>query len=73
MAGFLAGSELSPRPEQMQFRGIFLSKWNFSGISFGGLLARIAEYLLNGSPREVKFHMMVAICFKALSSRVTQG
>jgi hypothetical protein len=24
---------------------------------FGGLLARIAEYLLNGSPREVKFHI----------------
>jgi hypothetical protein len=40
----------------MEFRGNFLSKWNFSGISFGGLLARIAEYSLNGSPREVTFH-----------------
>jgi hypothetical protein len=38
----------------MEFCGNFLSKWNFSGILFGGLLARIAEYLLNGSPREVK-------------------
>jgi hypothetical protein len=40
----------------MEFCGNFLSKWNFSGILFGGLLARIAEYLQNGSPREVKFH-----------------
>jgi hypothetical protein len=42
------------------------SEWNFAGISrangisrgilFGGLLARIAEYLLNGSPRQVKLH-----------------
>jgi hypothetical protein len=58
MAGFLASSELSPSPEQMEFHGNFLSKWNFSGISFGGLLARITEYLLNGSLREVKFHMV---------------
>jgi hypothetical protein len=34
-------------PEQMKI---------FSEILFGGLLARIAEYSLNGSPREVKFH-----------------
>ncbi len=41
-----------------------LSKWNFAvfswanGISwvFGGLLVRIAKYLLNGSPRKLKFH-----------------
>jgi hypothetical protein len=56
MAGFLASLELSLSPEQMEFCGNFQSKWNFSGISFGGLLARIAEYSLNGSPREVKFH-----------------
>jgi hypothetical protein len=58
MAGFLASSESSPSPEQMEFCRIFLSKWNFLGIRFGGLLARIAEYLLNGSPREVKFHII---------------
>jgi hypothetical protein len=40
----------------MDFFGNFLSKWNFRGILCGGLLASIAEYLLNGSPREVKFH-----------------
>jgi hypothetical protein len=56
LAGFMASSELSPSPEQMEFCGNFLSKWNFWGILFGGLLARITEYLLNGSPREVKFH-----------------
>jgi hypothetical protein len=28
----------------------------FAVILFGRLLPRIAEYLLNGSPREVKFH-----------------
>jgi hypothetical protein len=56
MAGFPASLELSPSPEQMEFRGNFLSKWNFAGISFGNLLARIAKYFLNGSPREVKFH-----------------
>jgi hypothetical protein len=52
MAGFPASLELSPSPEQMEFCRNFLSKWNFAGILFGGLLARIAEYLLNGSPRE---------------------
>jgi hypothetical protein len=56
MAGFLASLELSPRPEQTECHGNFLSKWNFLGILFGRLLARIAEYLLNGSLREVKFH-----------------
>jgi hypothetical protein len=56
MAGFLASLELSLSPEQMEFCGNFLSGWNYLGILFGGLLARIAEYLLNGSPREVKFH-----------------
>jgi hypothetical protein len=56
MAGFLASSESSPSPEQTEFHRNFLSKWNFLGILFGGLLARIAEYLLNGSLREVKFH-----------------
>jgi hypothetical protein len=56
MAGFLASSESSPSLEQMEFCGNFLSEWNFSGILFGGLFARIAEYLLNGSPREGKFH-----------------
>ncbi len=56
MAGFLASLELSPSPEQMEFCGNFLSKWNFLGILFGGLLARITEYLLNGGLREVKFH-----------------
>jgi hypothetical protein len=43
----------------MEFWGNFLSKWDFTGILFDGLLARIAEYLLNGSPREVKFHKPV--------------
>jgi hypothetical protein len=56
MAGFLASLESSPSPDQMEFHGNFLSKWNFLGILFGGLLVRISEYLLNGSPREVKFH-----------------
>jgi hypothetical protein len=56
MAGFLASLESSPSPKQMEFCGNFPSKWKFLGILFGGLLARIAEYLLNGSPREVKFH-----------------
>ncbi len=56
MAGFLASLESSPSPKQMEFCGNFLSKWNFSGILFGRLLARIAEYLLNGSLRDVKFH-----------------
>jgi hypothetical protein len=28
---------------------------------FGGLLARIAEYFLNGSPREVEFHRARAV------------
>jgi hypothetical protein len=40
----------------MEFDGNFLSKWDFARIYFGGLSARIAEYSLNGSPREVKFH-----------------
>jgi hypothetical protein len=56
MAGFPASSESSPSPEQMELRGNFLSKWNFAGILFDRLLARIAEYKLNGSLREVKFH-----------------
>jgi hypothetical protein len=56
MMGFLASMESSQSPEQMEFCGNFLSKWNFLGISFGRLLARIAEYLLNGSPKEVKLH-----------------
>jgi hypothetical protein len=56
MTGFLASSELSPSPEQIEFCGNFLSKWNFTGILFGRLLARITEYLLNWSPREVKFY-----------------
>ncbi len=51
-------SKLSPSPEQMEFCRNLLSKWNFVGILFGGLLARIAKYLLNGSPREVKFHSL---------------
>ncbi len=34
-----------------------LSKWNFAGILFGGLLARIANDSLNRSPRGMKFHM----------------
>jgi hypothetical protein len=55
MAGFSASLELSLSPEQMEFHGKFLSKWNFAGILFGGLLARIAKYLINGSLREVKF------------------
>jgi hypothetical protein len=48
--------EFGAKSEQMEFCRNFLSKWNFAGILFGGLLARIAEYLLNGRPREVKFH-----------------
>ncbi len=55
----LASLESSPSPEQMEFHGNVLSKWNFMGILFDGLLARIAEYLLNGSPREVKLHKPV--------------
>jgi hypothetical protein len=60
MAGFLVSSELSPSPETMEFHRNFLSEWNFSGILFGGLLAGIAEYSLNESPREVKFHRHLA-------------
>jgi hypothetical protein len=56
MAGFLVSLESSPSPERMKFCGDFLSEWNFLGILFGRFLARIAEYLLNGSPRELKFH-----------------
>jgi hypothetical protein len=56
MVGFLASSESSPSPEQTEFHRNFLSKWNFLGVLFGGLLARIAECFLNGSLREVKFH-----------------
>jgi hypothetical protein len=56
MVEFLVSSESSPSPKQMEFHGKFLSKWNFLGILFGGLLARIAEYLLNGILRDVKFH-----------------
>jgi hypothetical protein len=59
MAGFLASSETSPSPEQMEFCGNILSKWNFKVILFGRLLTRIAEYLLSGSPIEVKFHSMI--------------
>jgi hypothetical protein len=59
MAGFLASLESSLSLEQMEFCGNFLSKWNFLGILFVGLLARIVEYLQNGSPREVKFHSHV--------------
>jgi hypothetical protein len=55
IAGFPASSELSPSPEQMEFCKNFLSKWNSTVIPFGGLLVRIAKYLLNGSPSEVKF------------------
>jgi hypothetical protein len=47
MTGFLASSESSPSPKRMELCGNFLSEWNFSEILFGGLLARIAEYLLN--------------------------
>ncbi len=57
MVGFPEILESSPSPEQMEFCGNYLSKLVFLGILFGGLLARIAEYLLNGSPREVKFHI----------------
>jgi hypothetical protein len=56
IAGFPVSLESSPSPVQMEFHGNFLSEWNFLGILFGRLLARIAEYLLNGSPREVKFN-----------------
>ncbi len=54
-------SESSPSPEQMEFCRNFLSKWNFAGILFVGLLARIAKckYFQNGSPREVKFHIQM--------------
>jgi hypothetical protein len=54
--GFLVSSESVPSPEQMKFCRNFLIEWNFLGILFGRFLARIAEYLLNGSPKEVKFH-----------------
>jgi hypothetical protein len=56
MAGIPASLELSLSPEQIELSGNFLSKQNFAGILFGRLVARIAKYLLNGSPREVKFH-----------------
>jgi hypothetical protein len=56
MAGFLASLESSLSPEQMEFCRNFLKKWDFLGILSGGLLARITEYLLNGSLREVNFH-----------------
>ncbi len=52
-------SESSPSPEQMEFCGNFLSKWNFTGILSGRLLARIAKYSLNGSLHKVKFHRYV--------------
>jgi hypothetical protein len=55
MAGFLASLESSPSPERKEFCENFLSEWNFLGILFGGLLARIVEYLQNGSLREVEF------------------
>jgi hypothetical protein len=69
MVGFPANSESSLSPEKMEFHGNFLCEWNFVGILFGRLLARIAKYLLNGSPREVKFHTH---CF-ALTYLVTQS
>jgi hypothetical protein len=56
MVGFLASSKLRPSPKQMESCMNSLRKRNFLGILFGGLVARIAEYSLNGSPREVKFH-----------------
>jgi hypothetical protein len=56
MVEFLASLESSLSPEQMEFCANFLSKWDLLGTLFGRLLARIAEYLLNESPREVKFH-----------------
>ncbi len=62
MAGFLASSESSPSLERMEFRGNFLSKWNFAGILFCGFLARIAEYLLNGSLREVNSTVGSPMC-----------
>ncbi len=70
MAGFGASLELSPSPEQIEFCGNFLSKWNFAGILIGSLLARIVEYLPNGSPREVKFHMTVIFAMKVLEKGV---
>jgi hypothetical protein len=59
MAGLPASLKSSPSLEQMEFYGNFLGKCNFAGILFGRLLARIAEYLLNGSSREVKFHTIL--------------
>jgi hypothetical protein len=56
LAGFLASLESSLSPERTEFHGNFLSKWNFLGIWFSGLLVRIAEYSLNGSLRDVKFY-----------------
>jgi hypothetical protein len=41
-----ANGILQEFPEQMELIGNLV----------GGILARITEYLLNGSPREVKFH-----------------
>jgi hypothetical protein len=70
MVGFLASSESSPSPEQMEFCWNFLTKWNFVGISFSGLLARIAKYLLNGSPREVKFRKVVLLQLESLGAEV---
>jgi hypothetical protein len=60
--GFPVSSESSLSPEQIKFHGDFLSKWIFAGIVFGGLLARIAKKMLNGSPREVKFHSGGCTC-----------
>ncbi len=61
MAGFPASSESSLSPEQMYFCGNFLSEWNFAGIPVDRLLVKIAEYLLNGSPREVKSHIPTTV------------
>jgi hypothetical protein len=54
----------------MELRGNFLSKWNFAGILFGGLLARIAKYLLNGSPRELKFHTVPIAAAAAIAAAI---
>jgi hypothetical protein len=59
MVGFLVSLDLSPSLEQMEVCWNFLIEWNLLGISFGGLLAKIAEYLLNWSPREVKYHTLL--------------
>jgi hypothetical protein len=72
MTGFPASLELSPNPEQMEFCGNFLSKWNFLGISIGRLLARIAEYLLNGGPKRGEIpHSLMILGLYAISKLPT--